>query len=180
MVEKGLKPLVRAAAKARRCKLVVVGEGPARAELESLAEECGADGVSFVGRQSGDALTRLIARARFLVLPSELYETCGLVLWEAYALGRPVIASRIGGIPESIDEGETGLMFEPGNVSELAEKIAWLFDHPKEAEEMGAAGRKKIEAICASHYDGMLAVYQEAIEAIGTQRAWRVQTTAGL
>ncbi|MDK1020833.1 MAG: glycosyltransferase family 4 protein [Candidatus Hydrogenedentes bacterium] len=180
VIEKGLKTLVRAAAKAPRCKLVVVGEGPARAELESLAEECGADGVSFVGRQSGDALTRLIARARFLVLPSELYETCGLVLWEAYALGRPVIASRIGGIPESIDEGETGLMFEPGNVSELAEKIAWLFDHPKEAEEMGAAGRKKIEAICASHYDRMLAVYEEAIEAIGTQPAGRVQTTTGL
>ncbi len=165
VIEKGLKTLVRAAAKMPRCKLVIVGEGDARAELESLAEECGADGVSFVGRQIGDVLTRLIARARFLVLPSELYETCGLVMWEAYALGRPVIASRIGGIPESVDEGETGLMFEPGNVSELAEKIAWLFEHPKEANEMGEAGRRKIEANCAAHYDRMMAVYEEAMAA---------------
>lgn len=165
VVEKGLKTLVRAAAKVPRCKLVIVGEGSARAELEALAEECGADGVSFAGRQIGDALTRLIAGARFLVLPSELYETCGLVMWEAYALGRPVIASRIGGIPESVDEGKTGLLFEPGNVSELAERIAWLFDHPKQAGEMGAAGRKKIEATCAQHYGRMMAVYEEAMAA---------------
>ncbi len=165
--EKGLKTLLAASARVPDCKLVIVGEGESRSDLEVFAQRCGAENVSFVGYQDGEELTRLIARARFLVLPSEWYEPCGLVAWEAHALGRPVIGSRIGGIPESIDEGITGLLFEPGNISELAEKIAWLFEHPREADEMGAAGRKKVEAICASHYDRMLAVYEEAIEAIG-------------
>lgn len=161
--EKGLKTLLAASAQAPDCKLIIVGEGESRPELEILARTCGADNVSFVGYQDGEELTRLIACARFLVLPSEWYEPCGLVVWEANALGRPVIGSRIGGIPESIDEGETGLLFEAGNVDELAEKIAWLFTHPEEGDEMGEAGRRKIEANCASHYDQMMAVYAEAM-----------------
>lgn len=177
--EKGLNTLLAAAAQVPDCKLIIVGEGESRPDLEVFARSCGADNVSFAGYKDGEELTRLIARARFLVIPSVWYEPCGLVIWEANALGRPVIASRIGGIPESVDDGETGLLFEPGNVGELAEKIAWLFEHPGEADEMGAAGRKKIEAICAPHYDRMLAVYEEAIEAIATRAAGRVQTTTG-
>ena len=177
--EKGLNTLLAAAAQVPDCKLIIVGEGESRPDLEVFARSCGADNVSFAGYKDGEELTRLIARARFLVIPSEWYEPCGLVIWEANALGRPVIASRIGGIPESVDDGETGLLFEPGNVGELAEKIAWLFEHPREAGEMGTAGRKKIEAFCVPHYDRMLAVYQEAIEAIATRAAGRVQTTTG-
>ena len=163
---KGLKTLLHAVSEVPNAKLVIVGDGESRGELEAFANECGAN-VSFAGRQEGDALSSLIARARFLVLPSEVYETCGLVLWEANASGRPAIASRIGGIPESIDDGVTGLLVDPGDVDGLAEKIAWLFEHPGEADEMGAAGRSKVEALCASHYDRILAMYEEAIEAVG-------------
>ena len=163
---KGLKTLLHAVSEVPNAKLVIVGDGESRGELEAFANECGPN-VSFAGRQEGDALSSLIAHARFLVLPSEVYETCGLVLWEANASGRPAIASRIGGIPESIDDGVTGLLVDPGDVDGLAEKIAWLFEHPGEADEMGAAGRSKVEALCASHYDRILAMYEEAIAAVG-------------
>jgi len=165
---KGLETLLRAVSKVPRTKLVVVGEGESRGVFEALAAELGAE-VSFTGRQEGDALTSLIAQARVLVLPSEVYETCGLVLWEANALRRPVIASRIGGIPDSVDDGATGLLFEPGDADGLADKIAWMFEHPREAEEMGVAGRAKVEALCESHYDSIVAMYQEAIESAGVR-----------
>ena len=79
--------------------------------------------------------------AKFLIIPSICYETFGLSIIEAYAFGKPVVASRIGGIPESIDEEETGLLFESGNASELAEKIQILAEDKKRCAEMGRQGR---------------------------------------
>ena len=94
------------------------------------------------------------------MLPSECYETCGLTIWEAYATKRPVVASRIGGIPYSVEEGKTGLLFEPGNERDLAEKITYLIAHPDEADSMGEAGRRFVEDTCETHYDALIEVYE--------------------
>lgn len=138
--EKGLATLLRAAALARQ-KLVLAGSGPEEGRLRRLAEHFGTD-VVFAGHLDKPALQRLIGEALALVLPSEWYENAPISLLEAYALGRPVIGARIGGIPELIAEGETGLLVEPGNAAALAEAMAALAAlSPTARIRMGAHGR---------------------------------------
>uniref|UniRef100_A0A9E8A3P7 Glycosyltransferase family 4 protein n=1 Tax=Bosea sp. NBC_00436 TaxID=2969620 RepID=A0A9E8A3P7_9HYPH len=138
--EKGLATLLRAAALARQ-KLVLAGSGPEEERLRRLAENFGAD-VVFAGHLDKPALQRLIGEALALVLPSEWYENAPISLLEAYALGRPVIGARIGGIPELIADGETGLLVESGNAAALAEAMTALTAlSPTARAGMGASGR---------------------------------------
>lgn len=159
--EKGVHTLIEAMKAQRDRRLVVVGEGPERPALEALAREAGLGGVEFTGFQEGQALNDLIAGARFLVMPSEWYEPCGLAAWEAFAFGRPVIASRIGGIPEHVRHGETGLLFEPGNVEELAGQMQRLFEDEALCERLGANGREHVRTVCAGHYDALMGAYRD-------------------
>lgn len=138
--EKGLATLVRAAALARQ-RLILAGSGPEEPALRRLAQELGAD-IAFVGHLETQELKRLVGEARALVLPSEWYENAPVSILEAYALGRPVIGTRIGGIPELVFHGETGLLVEPGNAAALAEALSALAGLPTKARaEMGGTGR---------------------------------------
>jgi len=99
------------------------------------------DKVEFVGRMEEHDLSKLIGNARFLVMPSEgYYETFGMVIIEAYSRGVPVVASNIGVVPELVSDKQTGLLFEPGNALDLADKARWMWDHPAEASAMGRNG----------------------------------------
>lgn len=161
--EKGIKTLIQTyVALVPNFQLLIVGEGEQRQELEQYVSMQEVKNVYFVGYKTGEELKNLIRDSAFLVLPSEWYENFPMVTLEAYALGKPVVASRLGGIPESIDEEETGLLFEPGNVSELAEKIQILAGDKKRCEEMGRRGRAKIEQISAEHYGRLMELYEEA------------------
>ncbi len=162
--EKGLSTLLNAMRLLPDVRLRLLGDGPQRAALESQSRELGLGNVEFTGFLSGDAYARQLAGARLLVLPSEWYETCGLVIWEAHALGVPAVGARIGGIPESIADGETGLLFEPRNPADLAEKIRALLDQPERAAAMGARGRERVEAQCGAHYERIMAAYRDAMQ----------------
>ena len=99
-------------------RLLLVGDGPLRAELEGLAGSLGLGGaVLFAGYQSNPE--RYLAAMDVFVLPSRA-EAMPLVIPEAWAAGRPVVASRVGGIPELIADGKTGLLVAPGDVDGLA------------------------------------------------------------
>ena len=87
----------------------------------------------------------LLRRARFLVFPSECYETFGMSIAEAFASGVPVIASRLGAMAELVDDRRTGLLFRPGDAADLADRIRWAHRHPEEMEVMGRAGRLEYE-----------------------------------
>ena len=138
--EKGLATLVRAAALARQ-RFVLAGSGPEEPALRKLAEKLGAD-VTFTGHLGKPELKRLIGEARALILPSEWYENAPISVLEAYALGRPVIGTRIGGIPELVADGQTGLLVEPGNAAMLADALAALAALPPSARTaLGATGR---------------------------------------
>jgi len=160
--EKGLATLLRAAARAA-CPLTVVGTGPQADELRALAAGLGAE-VEFAGFLTGEALHAAIRSARALVLPSECYENAPMSILEAYALGKPVIGARIGGIPELIDEPATGLSFPMGDVEALAGALSALAAMPDErVAGMGEAARQHVERdYSASVYrERMLAVYRE-------------------
>jgi glycosyltransferase involved in cell wall biosynthesis len=142
--EKGLATLIRAAA-AARVGITLVGTGPEADALGSLAQSLGAD-VRFAGFLAGRELHDAIRAARAVVLPSECYENAPLAVLEAYALGKPVIGSSLGGIPELVRRGETGFVFEAGAVDELAATLRAVADAAKATiEEMGRAGRSLVE-----------------------------------
>lgn len=143
--EKGIATLIRAAALSGQ-RLMLAGTGPEEEALRRLAAETGAD-VTFCGYLSGDALHALIGRSRALVLPSEWYENAPISVLEAYALGRPVIGAAIGGIPEMIREGKTGLLSVPGDAHSLAGALAAMAAKGAAGRAaMGRAGRAWIAA----------------------------------
>lgn len=142
--EKGIETAVRAAA-AAGVPLVVAGDGPLRPALERLVAEAGAD-VRFLGFQRGEALAAHVRGSRAVLVPSECYENAPLALIEAYAAGKPVIGSRLGGIPELVDEDRTGWLFGAGDVDALAALLRRVRALPDETvRTMGAAARGRVE-----------------------------------
>jgi len=142
--EKGLATLIRAVA-AAGSRLSVIGSGPALAETQELAVQLEAD-VEFLGYRSGDALHEAIRSARAVVLPSEWYENAPMTVLEAYALGKPVIGARIGGIPELIRENETGLSIESTNEAALCAALRDMSERPDAViEAMGQSARLWVE-----------------------------------
>ena len=158
--EKGIATLVDAA-KASGVKLVIVGDGPLRASLSAKAEAANAN-IEFAGFQSGDNLFRLIRESRALVIPSEWYENAPISVLEAYACGKPVVGARIGGIPELIEEAETGWLFESGSAEDLSAVLRRLVDTPDaKVRAAGKAARDRVERnhTPQRYLDSMLELY---------------------
>jgi glycosyltransferase involved in cell wall biosynthesis len=88
----------------------------------------------------------LMRSADFLVFPSEWYETMGRTIMEAFAVGTPVVASRIGPPASMIAPGETGFHFQPGNVAELRERVEWCSSHLAELRAIRGRARQAFEA----------------------------------
>ncbi len=162
--EKGVEVLIHAAAKAKHIPVHVVGTGPEEAQLKKLAETLGATNVVFKGFLEGDALRAEYAGARFVVVPSIWYEVFGLIVLEAYAAGKPVIASQIGGLPELVKDGETGLYATAGDAEDLAKQMQLLWSDPASAARMGRAGRAWVESEFApkQHYRRLMDAYAVA------------------
>ncbi|HVG01075.1 MAG TPA: glycosyltransferase family 4 protein [Chloroflexia bacterium] len=148
---KGFERLVRALAEARprlgeRWGWVLVGEGSLKPYLEGLVRESGlSDHLFLAGGLSDSELHNLYAMSDLFAHPS-LYEGSSLVTLEAMAHGLPVIASAVGGIPDKVDEGETGFLVSPGDTSQLAARIAELATRPGERRAMGERGAARVEA----------------------------------
>ena len=147
--EKGHAGLLTAIASLHRDRpvhLLLVGDGPSEASLrQQVGREGLGDVVTFAGRLDELATLRAIAGAELLVLPSFM-EGLPVVLMEAMALGVPVIASRVAGIPELVRDGESGLLFDPTDWSALAIAIGRLLDDRSLRERLAAAGRARVAA----------------------------------
>jgi glycosyltransferase involved in cell wall biosynthesis len=172
-MEKGVATLIRAAAQAK-VKLRIAGTGPEGDALKALAAEVGGD-IEFLGFVCGEPLWKWVREARAIVLPSEWYENAPMSVLEAYACGKPVIGAQIGGIPEMVREGETGLLFGSGKMTELADCMQRLAAMPDDAiVGMGRAARHYVSTtFTAQRYmNEMLALYAELGVAVGaTSRA---------
>jgi glycosyltransferase involved in cell wall biosynthesis len=148
--KKGLSILLQAMGELKRqfgqppCQLLIVGDGPARTTLESLRDRSGLSGwVVFAGTRRD--IPGVLHAMDVFVLPS-LYEGFGIAILEAMAAGKAVVATRVGGIPEFVVPGETGLLVEPGNAMALAEAIGCLLRDPEQARHMGNRGRMRVLA----------------------------------
>lgn len=127
-------------------KLIVVGSGPDEASARLLSVRLGvSDRVVFLGRRTPDAVERIVGACDALVLPSEV-EGLPYVILEAMASSKPVVATRVYGIPEAVHDGETGLLVSPGNVAELSRALRTVIVSADLRERMGRAGRALFEA----------------------------------
>ena len=165
--EKGMPTLVEAVASLPpgRLRLDVLGEGPLQAELEDRARRSCPDGrIRFLGYRSGADLFDAVRAASFAVVPSEWYENLPYSVLEPFALGRPVVGARIGGIPELVRDRVTGRLFEPGQAASLAEALAWMAGPDADLAGMGQEARRTIERDHAEdeHLERLRAIYAEA------------------
>ncbi|HVB34918.1 MAG TPA: glycosyltransferase [Patescibacteria group bacterium] len=147
--EKGVESLLHAAQQilqARRdVSLLIVGEGPLGSKLRQVAQNLGISGkVHFLGLRSD--VHRLFAMADVVAVPSAWEEPAGLVLLEAMATGRPVVATRVGGIPEYLEDGKAGILVDRDSPTQLAQALLSLLDTPTLATAMGCAARRGAEA----------------------------------
>lgn len=163
--EKGLFTLFKAI-KGRNIELKIVGDGPLRQKLEYRIKEDRLDNVFFTGYKQDKELKEEITKSMLVVLPSEWYENNPRTVIEAFALGKPVIGAKIGGIPELVQDGKTGLTFEPGNAADLRDKIKYLINSPEKISEMGRNARKFVEKEMnpEKHYQQLMKIYQLAME----------------
>jgi glycosyltransferase involved in cell wall biosynthesis len=123
-------------------QILLIGEGPCRGDLEQLTRRLRLEGsIRFLGSRSN--VPALLALADVSVLPS-LEEGFPNAVLEAMAAGKPVVASLVGGIPEAVVHGTTGLLVPPGDPAALAEAILALLEDPVRAEAMGRAGRERV------------------------------------
>ncbi|MFA6492738.1 MAG: glycosyltransferase family 4 protein [Patescibacteria group bacterium] len=145
--EKGIEFLIRAA-KNIQAEVYVLGGGDYQKELEELAKELKIENVHFLGYFGKDYVKELrefYTRADVVVVPSTVREALGFVILEAMAAKTPVVASRIGGIPNVIKDGKTGFLVRPRSPKEIAEKVNKIINNDKLRLAMGKRCRKLIE-----------------------------------
>lgn len=156
--EKGIATLAEALRLYPRGHVDVIGHGPQENELRHVAN------ARLLGFMPGEEIYARMAQASYLVMPSIWYENFPRTLVEAYACGLPVIASRLGAMAELVRDGETGLLFNPGDAQDLAEKLRWADGHPEEMRRMGETARREYEANYTSetNFRQLMHIYEEA------------------
>ena len=153
--EKGVGTLIEAAARLPY-KLKVIGGGPLLEQLKIKNEQLKGN-VEFLGFRQWDDIKAIVGKARFTVVPSEWYENNPLSVIEAECLGTPVLGARIGGIPELIDEGVSGMTFESGNADDLAEKIKAMFAAGFDYKAIAGNAMERYNA--ESYYEAVMRFY---------------------
>lgn len=147
--EKGIETIIKAARSLPRVQFVFAGAGEMEKEINSVAN------IRNAGFKSGKELREITEKAAFSVLASEWAENCPFSVMESQTLLTPVIGADIGGIPELIEDGVTGLLFKSGSAEELTEKIEYLYDNRSLRDEMSAN--------CASIAYDTISVYSERL-----------------
>jgi glycosyltransferase involved in cell wall biosynthesis len=149
----------------KRIPLVIAGDGPYRPQLEAELGLGGLSAIQYRGRLSRPETLAAIQGAKFLIFPSEWYEGFPVTIAESFACGTPVIASRLGSMPDIVADGRTGLHFEAGDADDLAQKVEWAWSHEAEIETMSRAARAEFEAryTAARNYEELIDIYRAAI-----------------
>ena len=154
---KGIYTLLKAMQACTGIRLKIVGDGTQEEELKRFQQTHQLANITFLGKRNKQETLQIINGAEFLICPSECYEVLGFTVVEAMALGKPVIGASIGAIPEMVISNYTGLLFEPGNTTQLADAIQLLYNNKQLITEMGINAEKHITTIInnKSHYHAL-------------------------
>jgi len=164
--EKGLSILIDSAKtlnnSAVPLKFKIVGDGPLMKELKDKVKAEKINGIEFTGRKTFHECMELLRDARFMIMPAVCYENFPMAIREAFACGKPVIASRLGAMAELVDDGKTGLLFEPGDPEDLAAKIRWMLKNEDACIAMGKNARKEFEEkyTAEKNFQILMGIYQ--------------------
>ncbi|MCI0513663.1 glycosyltransferase family 4 protein [candidate division KSB1 bacterium] len=167
-VEKGIQDLIDGFMKLKtRVRLLLIGDvrNPEAERLQQYVAARNFDRIEFLGYQKLAPLEKILKGAMFTVCPSRWYENTPMSIYESFALGKPVLGANLGSIPEQILPGQTGLLFEPGNAEDIAEKIDYLITNARKLPEMGQKARQLVEQrhSPAVHYTQLMEIYRQAL-----------------
>ena len=151
--EKGAKTLIEAANQLPY-RLVVIGGGPLVEDLKAIAKP----NIEFVGFKQWEEIREFVGKAKFSVTPSEWYENNPLSVIEAKCLGTPVLGARIGGIPELIEDGVSGMTFESRNVEDLKRKIQQMWNSSWDYENIARQSQERYNA--EAYYSELIKIYK--------------------
>lgn len=161
--EKGVRTLIEAwrAWGAAAPNLLIIGDGPDSRSLKALAVGCP---IQFLGYQSKPLVHQHVGRAKLLVIPSQAFETFGMVAIEAFSRGTPVAAAEIGALPSLVRTGYNGALFSPFDSSSLLRTVQGLWAQPKVLEDMGTQARSWCEQNFGPEesHAALLAIYDQA------------------
>lgn len=162
--EKGLDKLFQAWEKVgEKMPLKIVGDGELADMVAQAAQKL--KGVEWLGRQPKEQVLVLMKEATVLVFPSLCYETFGLSIAEAYAVGLPAIASNLGSPSSLVKHGRTGLHFRPGDADDLVAQVEWVLTHPVELAQMRREARAEFEAKYTAdrNYQMLMNIYERVL-----------------
>jgi glycosyltransferase involved in cell wall biosynthesis len=164
--EKGVLTLLHAMQNFSGLRLKVAGVGPLATQIHAYLKEHGLHHVEMLGFVAGEEKYRLLRGALGCVVPSECYEGFPIVVNESTAVGTPLIAARLGSLATVVSEGQTGLLFNPGDSADLREKLECLVRSPALAVRMGQRARQWLESgyTAEAHYQALLQIYQQVMQ----------------
>ncbi|PIP15544.1 MAG: glycosyltransferase family 1 protein [Candidatus Portnoybacteria bacterium CG_4_10_14_0_2_um_filter_43_36] len=141
-------------------KLKIVGEGPEEERLKKMVS--GREEIEILGRQNSREMKKTIAGANLVVVPSLWPENFPYAVLESFCLARPVIAAKIGGLPELIKDGKTGILFKPGDKGDLKEKIVYAINNLSRMKELGVFAQKEVlrKYNPDKHYQKLIKIYE--------------------
>lgn len=160
--EKGILNLIEAIGDIPNAKLLIAGDGPERERIEAYISEHKLDGrITLLGYQNQDSIHKYITNSRFVVIPSICNENCPYSVLEAMEIGKPIVASRIGGIPELIADGENGYLYKADDINELKEKLTLLLDDDDKVNRFAQKSRELYESYYSpdSYYNELIKIY---------------------
>ncbi len=167
--DKGVMTIAKAFAQLPHIPLKFMGVGEAEQELRDYIREKQLSNVELVGFKGGQDKLEYLRNSMFTICATHCYETFGLVVLEAFASGKPVVASAMGALPYIVHPNETGLLFESQNAGELAEKVRWLYERPDEIDRMGRTARALVERKYDSslRYASLNSIFEQVIKTSG-------------
>lgn len=164
--EKGILNLIEAIGDIPDAKLLIAGDGPERERIEAYISEHKLDGrITLLGYQNQDSIHKYITNSRFVVIPSICNENCPYSVLEAMEIGKPIVASRIGGIPELIADGENGYLYKADDINELKEKLTLLLDNDDKVNSFAQKSRELYESYYSpdSYYNELIKIYNKVM-----------------
>lgn len=164
--EKGILNLIEAIGDIPDAKLLIAGDGPERERIEAYISEHKLDGrITLLGYQNQDSIHKYITNSRFVVIPSICNENCPYSVLEAMEIGKPIVASRIGGIPELIADGENGYLYKADDINELKEKLTLLLDDDDKVNRFAQKSRELYESYYSpdSYYNELIKIYNKVM-----------------
>lgn len=165
--EKGILDLMQAFKETKKGELYIAGDGPEKSEIQNFIKNNNLEKrVKLLGFLNKEQVIDVISKSRFVVLPSIWYENCPYSILETLVVGKPVIGSKIAGIPELVKDNKTGLLNDLGNIEQLTEKMKILYKDADIARKMGEQARKDaiIEFDKKQYYNKIIKVYKDLIE----------------